>query len=127
MKKLLVSIFSAFLLLACSTEEGTPDLDGLYACQTSAGSICACVRAGKCIYISIEDSENLFVWEGLRTTGSYPEYNYSLEGFTASFRYTDTSAAAILDGVLKHEDGEGPNIAQWRFPFDQTHVTFYRQ
>ena len=84
MKRLLTVILASLLLASCSTEDEATVIDGLYKCDTSALIIYVRVREGKASSITIDNGRRQCVWDGIRTSGSYPDYTYTLDGFTAS-------------------------------------------
>lgn len=125
MKKLITLLITSLLLLSCSTEDEAPVIDGLYKYDATAHIIYVRVRAGKASSITIDGADKKYVWEGVRTSGSYPDYTYSLDGFTACFHYRSTTAAtAVLDGVLISGQTDGPNISTISHRFDNEIANF---
>ena len=125
MKRLLTVILASLLLASCSTEDEATVIDGLYKCDTSAFIIYVRVREGKASSITIDDGSRQCVWDGIRTAGSYPDYTYTLDGFTASFHYRSaTVAVAALDGVLTDGQTDGPYLNTISYVFDNQSANF---
>lgn len=124
MKKLITVLLASLLLASCSTEDEVPIIDGLYKCDATAHVIYVRVCAGKASSITIDDGSGQYVWEDLRTSGSYPDYTYSREGFTASFHYVEAGATAVLDGVLKYGQTDGPNLNTISYAFNKCTANF---
>lgn len=125
MIKILTLLLASLLLASCSAEDEAPIIDGLYKCDTSAFIIYVRVREGKASSITIDDGSRQCVWESICTSGSYPDYTYTLDGFTASFHYRSaTVAVAALDGVLTDGQTDGPNINTVSYVFDNETANF---
>lgn len=123
MKKL-ITVLLASLLLASCTEDEVPVIDGLYKCDATDHIIYVRVCAGKASSIAIDDESGQYVWEDLRTSGNYPDYTYSREGFTASFHYVEAGATAVLDGVLTYGQTDGPNLNTISYAFNNYTANF---
>ena len=123
MKKL-ITVLLASLLLASCTEDEVPVIDGLYKYDATDYIMYVRVRAGKASSITIDSGNSQYVWEDLRTSGSYPNYVYSREGFTARFHYVEEGATAVLDGSLTYgeTDSPSPSLSQ----NTTAHFTFYK-
>lgn len=129
MKKLITVLLSSLLLpllLACSTDDEVPNIDGLYQCNLTDYNISVLVRVRACKAesIIIEDDGRQYVWQDLHTSGSYPDYTYSREGFTASFHYVEAGATAVLDGILRHETIHGPTGETRNYTFTKLSANF---
>ena len=125
MIKMLTVILASLLLASCSTEDEAPVIGGLYKCDTSTITIYVRVREGKATSITIDDSSRKCVWDDICTSGSYPDYTYTLDGFTASFHYRGaTVAVAALDGILIDGQTDGPNINTISYVFDNVTANF---
>lgn len=97
MKKLITVLLASLLLASCSTEDEIP---------------------------AIDDGSQQYIWEDLRTSGSYPDYTYSREGFTAGFHYVEAGATAVLDGVLTYGQTDGPNLNTISYAFNKCTANF---
>lgn len=125
MMKILTVILASLLLASCSTEDEASVIDGLYKCDNSAFIIYVCVREGKASSITIDDGSRKCVWDGIRTSGSYPDFTYTLDGFTAIFHYRSASVAvAALDGVLTYGQTDGPYLNTISYVFDNQTANF---
>ena len=124
MKKLITVLLAPLLLYSCSTEDEIPAIDGLYKSDGSAHIIYVRVCAGKASSITIDDGSQQYIWEDLRTSGSYPDYTYSREGFTAGFHYVEAGATAVLDGVLTYGQTDGPNLNTISYAFNKCTANF---
>lgn len=125
MIKILTVILASLLLASCSTEDEAPVIDGLYKCDTSAFTIYVRVREGKATSITIDNGGLQCVWDGIRTSGSYPDFTYALDGFTAIFHYRSASVAvATLDGVLTYGQTDGPYLNTISYVFDNKTANF---
>lgn len=113
MKKLLCGLFALAMLSACgdSSDDITEVPEGIYTAQSSDLVFTANLDGGKCTSLTVENKEGVIgTWTNLRTSGKYPEYTYSLDGFNMRARfYAINRFNAQLSGALVHIE-EGPNI-----------------
>ena len=112
MKKVIYGLFAALVLLsACDKNEDYVEaLEGSYV---SEGDLVFTVRLAdaKCTSLTAEDNNGVLgTWTNIKTSGSYPNYTYSLDGFYIRARYYDNNSfSGFIDGVLTTGQA-GPNF-----------------
>lgn len=107
-------IFASLVLLltACDKESSSYGMpEGVYTASSELGQISVDVSAGKCSSVALMSDGSRYVWNDLKTTGSYPDYTYSREGFSLRARYLNSdSFTGSMSGGLGRID-EGPNLS----------------
>lgn len=111
MKKLLCGLLGLALLTACGSDTDIAQPSGAFA---SEGDMVFTVYldGAECTRLTVENKEGVIgTWPDIKTSGSYPNYNYSREGFYIRAHFTSSTAfTGYVEGVLStSQDGPDAN------------------
>lgn len=104
MKYFLLSLLSAFLLVGCSTDGNDTESPtaGVYIGRSGSVVLSAEIEYNRCTRVTAYiDNQVCSQVAQITTTGQYPDYTYSGDGFNLVCHYTDANSfAASVSGQM---------------------------
>jgi uncharacterized protein YcfL len=104
MKQVLILILSAFLLVGCSTDGNDTESPtaGVYIGRSGSVVLSAEIEFNRCTRVTAyKDNQVCSQVAQITTTGQYPDYTYSGDGFNLVCHYTDANSfSAFVSGQM---------------------------
>ena len=104
MKYFLLSLLSVFLLVGCSTDGNDTERPtaGVYIGRSGSVVLSAEIEFNRCTRVTgYKDNQIFSQVAQISTTGQYPDYTYSGDGFSLVCHYTDANSfSASVSGRM---------------------------
>ena len=117
------------LAVACTPDEQLVDIDGHYRAQSLDLAAKMLIEDGRCIrFDAAIKGDAAGTWTQISTSGNYPDYTYTIGNLRIHAHFDEiNSITARLDGVLRTEHADSPNMNELSLTFHNVLLKFNKQ